>query len=188
MPRRLGSISAIALAFLALFAPSAQASLWSGSCTVLVTIGFNSGIKATSLTAPGYSLTLEPAVDLNPLAAGQQACAITLDPLEPLRSTSGGGTGSSTLWTCEFALGTGSWNQSWTDSSGAPSPPSVFGASHLITGTWGAWTLVVNSPSLNFVGVAQLTTQAVENLKAPACAGAGVGSLTMIGEMVFQDP
>lgn len=148
---------------------------------------FRLGIKATSLTAPSYSLTLEPAVDLNPLAAGQQACAITLDAFEPLRSTSGGGSGVSTLWTCEFALGSGSWNQSWTDSSGAHSPPSVSG-SHLLTGTWGSWTLVVNTPSLNFVGVAHLTTQAFENLKAPACAGAGVSSLTMIGQMVFQDP
>jgi hypothetical protein len=184
--RRFVSLVVAIVALTASWVPPAHAALWTGTCTVLVTVNFGTRITAAGISGTNYSISLE-GVDLNPVTAGQQACAITLDPLEPTRSTGGGGNGSSSLWTCGFGLGSGSWSQSWADSSGVGSPPTVVG-SHTITGSWNDWVLEVNNPALNFVGVAELTLQAAENLKLAQCAGAGVSSITMIGQMIFQDP
>jgi len=179
-------VSCIAICFSLLAAHSpAKASLWSGACIVNVTFNFLSPIRATT-TSPSYNVSLSGGIDLDPLTAGVQACAITLDALEPLRKTSASGSGSSTIWSCGATLASGSWEQEWRDASGNLNPPRVNG-SHSIVGTWDDWTMELRVPSLSFVGVAELTLAPFENLKAVDCLN-GINSLTMSGVMVFQDP
>lgn len=181
------------LCLVAALLPPAQAqakanALFTGACAVEVTIEFDSPVSLTG-TRPDYDISLEGAVDLDASTAGQQACALTFDTFDPLRRTAAGGSGDSTLWSCTSAASSGSWTQSFLDGNGMQSPDTVFGT-HSIFGTWDAWTLEVTTPSLNFVGVAELTLQSVnENEKLlNECVLIGVRSLTMVGVMVFQDP
>lgn len=162
----------------------AQGSIWTGSCALVVEFAFGSRVRSASfaLTAPGYDITVSQAADLDPTTASTtEACATSLN-VDPFRQTSAGGSGSSALWTCESTLGIGSWSQSWT-----PSLPPVFG-SHVVAGTWGAWTMVVTNPSLSFSGVIELTIHPSHALKLKDCATSGIRSITMVGVMVFQDP
>lgn len=156
--------------------PAAEASIWTGACPIEVNFSFNSRVRtATSLSAPTYTVSISNFL---------LPCAVTLNVNQPLRSTSGGGGGGSILWTCESTLAQGSWSQSW--GSGFP---AVTSGSHVITGTWGAWTMAVASSSLNFAGVAELTISPFEPVdKLAECELAGIRDISMVGTMVFQDP
>lgn len=179
------------LSLCALLFPAGQAganALFTGACAVRVRVDFASPGIRLSGTSPNYNISLEGAVDLDPLSSGTQACAITFDTLEPLRRTAASGSGNSTFWSCTSVVASGSWNQSFVDRNGQQSPSPVFG-SHSLFGTWDAWTLEVTSPGLNFIGVAELTLDGVpQNQKVTDCPLSSVQSLTMIGTMVFQDP
>lgn len=179
-----------ALALLTLLLPMAPAganALFTGACAVRVQINFKQDIRLTG-TSPDYDISLNGAVDLDGSATGTQACVLTFDLLEPLRRTSASGTGDSTTWSCTSAFSSGSWTQTFRKSDGSLSPDSVSGT-HTIAGTWDAWTLEVTTPGLNFVGVAELTLEGLqENQKLEQCLLVGVSSLTMVGTMVFQDP
>jgi len=178
----------VVIAVVALMVPSssAHASLWGGTCELDVTFTFSSPIRRLdplALTRPGYSISVAPAVDLDPLTGGSQPCAVTLSGTNPFRETSVSASGTSTLWTCEAANADGSWTQGWNGS-----PPSVNG-SHLITGGPDAWTMVVhNSPSLTFAGTMELVIHPDDAGKLAQCELNGVSSLKMTGVMVFQDP
>ncbi len=169
-------------------APPARASLWSGTCALDVTFSFSSPVRSPNpgsltVTTPTYSISVAPAVDLNPLTSTAEPCAVTLSGTNPFRSTSVSAGGSSAFWTCEEANAGGSWNQAWDGS-----PPSVSG-SHVISGGPNVWTMVVhNSPSLTFVGTMQLTVHRDDAAKLAQCELGGITSLKMTGVMVFQDP
>lgn len=172
---RTATVAVLVFAVLGGAAPAAQGSIWTGTCPVRVDFTFNSRMgSAVWLGHPSYSFSVGNLLGL--------PCAVSLDAFQPFRSTNGGGSGSSVIWTCESTLGSGSWNQTWS-----PSLPPVFG-SHVITGTWGAWTMVVTSPSLNFSGVIELTTSPFDAAKLALCETNGMWSLSMWGTMVFQDP
>lgn len=184
--RKIGIISAV-MAVMITSAPQVGASVWTGACVLDLTFHFNSLIRLTG-TAPDYSIDVSPAADLDLTKSGSQACAITLDPLEPSRTTEVvAEDGSSTLWSCSSVLGSGSWDQGWRDGGGSSSPPSFLG-SHTITGTWGEWVLTVSSPSLNVIGVANLTIAPEDAAKIDRCPLTGLASVTMTGVLVFQDP
>lgn len=175
----------LAVSTIALGAPApANATVFTGSCALNLTFSFHTRVRpASSLqTAVGYDVTATSARDLDPLAAGSQPCVVDTDALNPFRTTDAAGSGNSLAWTCEFASGTGSWNQSWT-----PDPAPLFG-SHTISGPWGDWTLIVNSPSLNFAGVAHLTVDPADATSLAQCETGGISSLRMTGVMYFQDP
>lgn len=185
MLRRTIVVMCAVAALLASAVPPVNAGLYSGTCVLKVTFNFNSPVKTLN-TAPGYSVSVSPAADVDPTWSGQQPCAVSLDPLSPARETSVSASGSSSIWACGGVLASGSWDQQWTDESGSASPSAVFG-SHTITGTWGAWTLEVRNSSLSFVGVAELTVDPSDATKASRCPS-GFSSLTMTGVMAFQDP
>lgn len=156
--------------------PPAQASIFSGSCPIQVNFTFESRVSGLpTLSAPGYSVTISNYSGI--------PCVVAPDLAQPLRLTSGGGNGSSSIWTCEATLGQGSWSQSW--GSGFP---AVTSGSHLISGTWGSWTMLVRSSSLNFIGLAELTINPSQASGLVQCEQSGISSLSMIGTMVFQDP
>lgn len=163
----------------------ARASLWSGACLVSVTFNFENNIRLVD-GAPDYSVELEALADLDVMRPGMQGCMITLDALEPSRATSGGGSGSSSEWSCAAAVGSGSWEQSWTDGSGSSSPPG-FSGSHTITGSWNDWVLTVRNPSLNVVGVAHLSAP-FDTQEVDRCVLVGLSEVTMVGVLLFQDP
>ena len=168
--------------------PSAQASLWSGTCALTLTFNFSSPVRSPdalnlTVSTPSYSISVAPFTDLNPLTGAWEACAISLSGLDPFRETWVSAGGSSTVWTCEATDAGGTWNQSWY-----PSPPSVFG-SHVITGGPDGWTMLVhNSPSLTFVGSIELTVHPDDALQLARCEVSGMTSLRLMGVMVFQDP
>lgn len=169
------AVLVLTIALFAATAPSAKAEIWTGSCPVQIDFSFGSRVRsATALSHPSYSFEFSNYLGL--------PCAVTLDVFQPLRSTSGSGSGSSATWTCESTLGTGWWNQDWT-----PGLPSVAG-SHIITGTWGDWSMVVTNPSLSFSGVVQLTVNPTDAAKLVTCESTGIRRLSMVGTMVFQDP
>lgn len=172
--RRIPLVAALLL-LIPLAAP-AEAGIWTGSCPVSVQVSFNSPIRLAD-THPGYSISMSSFLP--------DTCVVTLDPLAPLRSTGGGGNGSSTLWSCSSVLASGSWSQSWTGDTS--NPPSVSG-SHVITGTWDDWVLEIVNPSLSFTGVAHLRLAPIEQLKTLNCATGSVSSISMVGVLVFQDP
>ncbi len=153
-------------------AAPADAAIWSGACAIDVTFNFNSPVRsvAAALTRPSYSLT----------ASGD--CVITLDAGNPLKTTSVIGSGSADAWTCEAALGSGTWDQTFN-----PDPPDAFG-SHRLDGAWGAWTLVVQNPALTFLGVVELTVHPTQPGAIAQCLTGGLTSLRTTGVMVFQDP
>jgi hypothetical protein len=179
-------VALCALAGLLLPFPSASASLWSGTCALDVTFSFSSPVRRLdplALTRPSYSISVAPAVDLDPLTGGSQPCAVTLSGTNPFRETSVSASGTSTLWTCEATSAGGSWTQGWNGS-----PPSVNG-SHLITGGSDAWTMVVhNGPPPTFAGSMELVIHPDDAGKLAQCELNGVSSLKMTGVMVFQDP
>lgn len=153
----------------------AQASVWTGACPVQVDFSFGSKVRsAATLSRPSYSVSISNALGL--------PCAVSLEVSQPLRTTSGGGNGTSLVWTCESTYASGSWSQQWS-----PSLPPVSG-SHVITGTWGDWTLIATSSSLNYAGVAALTVHPLQAAKLLQCETGGITSLSMLGTMVFQDP
>lgn len=171
----------IALIMLVGVPQPAHASLWSGACALDVRFVFSEPIQLSG-SNPSYTVTVTPAVDLDPGWSGSQPCVTSLD-IDPFRSTSVGASGTSSLWTCAAVLASGPWDQTWQKQSGDFNPPPVFG-SHSITGAWGAWTVLVTSPSLNFTGVLELTLDTAT--PTPACIGAT--SVRTTGVMVFQDP
>lgn len=171
----------IALLMLVGVPQPAHAALWSGACALDVRFVFSEPIQPTG-SNPNYTVTVTPAVDLDTGWPGSQPCLSSLD-VDPFRSTSVVASGSSSLWTCGAVLASGPWDQGWQNQAGAFTPPAVFG-SHSITGAWGAWTVLITSPSLNFTGVIELTLDT--GTPTPACIGAT--SVRTTGVMVFQDP
>jgi hypothetical protein len=124
---------------------------------------------------------VQPATDLNPLTGEWEACTVSLDAFEPLRTTSAWADGSSWLWTCEDTLAGGTWNQSW------PSSPPAIRGSHLITGGPDGWTMTLhNWPTMDFVGTIQLTVHPSDPFSLERCELYGTNQLTMIGVMEFQ--
>jgi hypothetical protein len=183
MSRNRSLVILLAVSLLSVLAPRADATVWTGVCTMSLSFSFDTPIKSTaSLTGPNYDVFAGDARDLNPLASGMQGCAVDTSALSPFRSTSASGAGHSILWTCDQTTASGSWEQTWD-----PDPPSVTGA-HTITGTWGQWTMVVNSPSLNFTGVMDLTLDPSFATTLAQCELGGIYNLRMIGVMHFQDP
>lgn len=158
------------LAAFGLGAPSASASsLVHGECVVNLTFDFDSPVKST-LTSPTYSLS----------GLGQCFTLLNTD-LDP--TTSVVGSGSSTVWSCGATLAGGTWDQSWD-----PAPSAIAGV-HSITGTWGAWEIVVQAPG--YLGVGEFTTRAdqpSEALKVTKCATSGISKIKMTGVLSFQDP
>jgi hypothetical protein len=174
--RRTTLVVCVTIGLLGGVVPQAQATIYTGACAFNVNFVFDSPVRATG-TAPTYTIgtsTLAP-------------CVITLDALEPTRRSSVDANGSSSIWTCNATLASGRWDQAWTDSHGNPSPPAILG-SHLITGTWGAWTMKVQNPSLSFVGVMPLTIGPGSATSLAQCLTSGVSVIHMVGVLVFQDP
>lgn len=166
--------------------PSANAALWTGSCILGLKLDFTSPVRMTG-TAPSYTITMEPTIDLDPTVSGVQPCVVTLDADQVSRSTSISASGSSTMWSCSSTLASGSWNQSWTDRHGFANPPTLFG-SHTMTGTWNDWILGIDNAELSVLGVAHLSVQQQEHGKLADCAGGGFRTLRLNGVLVFQDP
>jgi hypothetical protein len=162
-------------------APPAGANLWSGACAVLVTLSFRAPVRAP-LDNVAYDLSLEPITDLDLTRPGIQSCVHTLTG-EATGGTYAAGSGIASVWSCAASLGQGPWHQSFD-----PEGPEGFSGTHVLTGSWGAWTLSVANPSLNVLGVAHLTLQAVQALNTPSCAVGTLDSVTMVGTMVLQDP
>jgi len=184
MTRRALIIAIAVAALMVGLVPNASAGLYSGSCQLVLTFNFSSGVGLD--TKPSYSISASPAVDLDPTWSGSQPCLVTLDAFNPTRETSVSGSGSSSIWACGAVLASGSWDQSWTNKSGGSSPSAIFG-SHTITGSFGEWILEVRNP-LSFVGAAEMTVHPLDATKAAQCASGGFSSIRMIGTMVFQDP
>jgi hypothetical protein len=165
-------VCAIALcaALVGAIATPANASVWTGACVISVTFNFTSPVEAVG-TSPDYTLS-----------GSGGLCGVSLDVFNPTRTTLIDGGGSSRSWTCGSTVGEGTWDESWN-----PNPPAVFG-NHLITGTWGDWTIVVSNSSLSFAGVAEMTVDPSDAGKLVQCARTGISSLKMIGVLTFQDP
>lgn len=171
----------LALVLVAGSAAPARADLWTGACTLRVTLYFHAPVRPP-LSGPNYDIEASAAADLDLTKPGAQACATTLTGTLS-SGTAGGGSGTAAAWSCGTTVASGSWQQSF-DAEG----PAGFFGTHTLTGTWGAWTLEVQSQSLNVVGVGEFTLQAAEALKTPSCVSGSISSVTMIGELVFQDP
>lgn len=178
-PRLIGALLALLLVVAA--APPARAALWTGSCALRVTLSFRSPVRPP-LSGPSYDIEATGAADLDLTRSGIQPCATTLTS-SPTTGTGAGGSGSAIAWSCAGTVATGSWFQDF-DAEG----PAGFVGSHTLTGAWGAWTLEVQTPTPNVVGVGEFTLQAVEALKTPSCATGSLSSVTMVGVLVFQDP
>ena len=178
-PRLLGAL--LTLLLVTAGTTPARADLWTGACTVRVEIFFRSPARPP-LSSPNYDLEVTGAVDLDPTTAGIQPCVRTLSD-EPFGATFAGGSGNATAWSCAGTVARGSWSQSF-DAEGPP----PFSGTHVLTGAWGAWTLQIQSSSLNVIGVGELALQAAEAVKTPSCATGSLSSVTMIGTLVFQDP
>jgi hypothetical protein len=178
-PRLVGA--ALALLLVAGGSAPARADLWTGACALRVTLTFHSPVRPP-LSAPGYDIEASGAADLDLTTPGIQPCARTLSG-GAFGTTQAGGSGSAAAWSCGATVGRGSWDQSFDEEG-----PQGFSGSHVLTGTWGDWTLHVQTPSLNVVGVGNLALQAVEATKTPSCATGSLQSVTMVGVLVFQDP
>ncbi|HEX2295164.1 MAG TPA: hypothetical protein VHN37_07640 [Actinomycetota bacterium] len=172
---------ALALLLIAGAATPARAALWTGACALRATIDFHSPARAP-LSTPSYGLSVTGAADLDLMTAGVQPCAFTLAG-SAFGGTSAGGEGNAVVWSCAETVARGSWDQSFDDEG-----PAGFSGTHVLTGSWGAWTLHVQSSSLNAVGVGEMTLQAAEALETPSCAAGQLSSVTMVGVLVFQDP
>ena len=171
-----------ATGLLASTAAPAQAILFVGTCALKVTFRFETPVGLDS--APDYSVTVAP------LDPSVKPC-VTTEHFRSVGRTTGvtANNGESTFWTCDSVLGSGGWFQWWRDSDGLLSPPSV-NASHRITGTWGAWTMEMESANpVNFLGVMELTLdQAFAQQATAQCANGTLKTLRTVGVQVFQDP
>ena len=171
-------VVALTTSLMSVAVPAAHATIFTGACAVSVTFTFGSPVTTTPKPVD-YSVSVGNARTANLRTPG---CAVDTSPLSPLRTTDGGGVGSSPAFSCEAGAGLGSWEQSWT-----PDPPAMSG-SHTVSGTWGNWQMVVVSPALNFTGEMDLTVDPADATKIANCAVTGITSLKMIGVMHFQDP
>ena len=178
-PKLLGAL--LALLLVAGDAVPARAGLWSGACGLRITIQFHAPVRPP-LSSPSYDFEAVGAADLDPLTSGVQPCAFTLTG-SALGGTSAGGSGLATAWSCAVTVARGSWQQTFD-----PEGPASFAGSHLLAGSWGAWTLQVQSPSLSVIGAGEFTLQAVDALKTPSCATGSLETVTLVGVLVFQDP
>lgn len=178
-PRLLGAL--LALLLVTGGATPARAALWSGTCAVQVTIAFRAPLRPP-LSAPNYDISAGGAADLDPTTGGMQPCARTLST-EVFGTTAAGGSGHAIAWSCGTTLATGSWEQGFGAEGPAP-----FSGSHVLTGSWGAWTLAIHSTELNVIAVGELALQASEAGKTRSCATGSLESVTMVGVLVFQDP
>ncbi len=114
MRARVVGLVVSAVVMLATVHTPVQASVWSGSCALNLTFNFGSRVRPLSLSSvsrPSYTISAEAAVDLNPSTTAKEACAITLDALNPFRPTGISASGTSHLWTCEATDARGSWLQ-----------------------------------------------------------------------------
>ncbi|MFN2544571.1 MAG: hypothetical protein ABR600_08390 [Actinomycetota bacterium] len=178
MGRTVGRVSLVLFAAMSIAgagAPAAQASLWSGTCEMAVTFHFLSPVRASG-TAPGYTISLDSSL-----------CYVTLDGVNLYHTTTLDADGTSSTWTCGATVAGGRWDETWHNAAGQSSPAPILG-SHFITGTWGAWTLKIQNPSLSFVGVMELTLAPVSAGSLAQCALSGVSTVSTFGVMVFQDP
>ena len=184
MSRRRTLVALLAVSLLSALAPRADATIWTGSCALSLTFTFDQPVRAANwgVRSPSYTVEANDARDLDPLSAGTQGCTINASPLDPFRATAAAGNGTATVWTCESTFGSGSWDQSFD-----PDPASTSGG-HVITGTWGDWTMEVNSFALDFAGVINLTIDPSEAAKLATCETSGISSIRMVGTMHFQDP
>ncbi|HEX2196814.1 MAG TPA: hypothetical protein VHJ76_07795 [Actinomycetota bacterium] len=171
----------LALVLIAGAAPPARAALWTGACALRVTLHFRSPVRPP-ISGPNYDIEATGAADVDLTKSGIQPCTTTLTS-SPTTGTGAGGSGSAIAWSCAATVATGSWFQTF-DAEG----PDGFIADHTLTGSWGAWTLHVQTPTPNVVGVGEFTLQAAEATKTPSCATGVLNSVTMVGTLVFQDP
>jgi hypothetical protein len=181
MPLKRALLLPLTVCLLATSAPAAHATIFTGVCVMSLTISFQPALTAQPRSID-YDLDGRSATDLDPLTSGTQGCAVDTGALSPFKSTSAFGTGHSILATCESFAGTGSWYQSWN-----PDPGAV-DAAHSLSGTWGQWTLVTNTASLNYTGEMELVISPFAASKTAQCASGGVSSVDLIGVMHFQDP
>lgn len=162
-------------------ATPARADLWTGSCVLRVMIDFRAPVRPP-LSGPNYDIYAGPGADLDLAQGGAQSCVRTFSS-QPVGSTFAEGFGTATAWSCGTTLARGSWTQVFDEEG-----PQEFSGTHVLTGTWGAWTLHVQSHDLRVLGVAELTLDPLEAGKTPTCATAALESLTLAGTIVFQDP
>lgn len=185
MSKRKSLSLALAACLLLLVAPSARASIFTGTCVLNLTFNFESPIRSVAVNGGrdiGYDISVSPAADLSPLDGGSQPCVVDTNALNPFRPTTATGSGRAIAWTCEAAAGSGSWDQAWF-----PDPAHV-DAAHSIFGTWGNWVMVLNNASLSFTGHMNLTVASSDATKLSTCETSGISSLRMTGVMHFQDP
>ncbi|MDQ4124389.1 MAG: hypothetical protein M3134_02155 [Actinomycetota bacterium] len=178
-PRLLGAV--LATIVVVAGAAPARADLWTGSCALRVTIEFRAPVRPP-LSGPNYDLYALPGADLDLTQGGAQSCVRTLSS-QPVGSTSAEGSGTATAWSCGTTLARGSWTQAF-DTEG----PQEFSGTHVLTGTWGAWTLHIQSHDLHVIGVGELTLDPSDAAKTSSCATTALESVTLVGTIVFQDP
>lgn len=167
-------------------AQPAQAVAMTGTCQLTLQFNFHSPVQGVGIlpwvTAPSYSIWVQPATDMNALTPEWEACAVEPDAFDPLRTTSVDAGGWANIWSCEATYAGGTWNQFWSDGG-----PAGIRGSHLITGGPDGWTMTVqNWPTLNFVGNIQLTVHPSDPFSKTRCELWGTNSITMIGVMEFQ--
>lgn len=177
--RALGAV--LALVLVTGGAPPARANLWTGSCLLQVTVSFDFPVRPP-LASTSYRIEAWGAADLDVTTSGLQSCAATLAG-RAFSGTSVVGEGSAVVWSCTETVAIGSWDQSFD----AEGPPNFVGT-HVLTGPWGAWTLHVQSPSLNVLGVGELTLHPLDATKTLGCGVGSIESVTMVGVLAFQDP
>lgn len=172
---------ALALCLVAGGASPARAGLWSGACALRVAITFDTPVRPP-VASTSYTIEAIGAVDLDVLTPGLQSCAFTLTG-SPAGATGAIGHGSALVWSCAETVALGSWHQSFE----AEGPPA-FSGTHVLTGSWGAWTLHVQTPALNVLGVGELTLDPSAATRTVGCGVGSIESVTMVGTLVFQDP
>ena len=177
--KTLGAV--LALLLVAGGASPARAGLWTGACTVQVAISFDFPVRPP-IASTSYTIDAWGAADLDVTTAGLQSCAVTLGG-SAFSGTSAHGDGSAVVWSCAETVALGSWDQSFDEEG-----PANFAGTHVLTGSWGAWTLHVQTPSLNVIGVGELTLHPSDATKTLGCGVGSVESVTMVGTLVFQDP
>ena len=177
--KTLGAV--LALLLVAGAASPARANLWTGTCALQVTISFDFPVRPP-IASTSYRIEAWGAADLDVTTSGLQPCAATLAE-RAFSGTSVVGEGSAIVWSCEETVALGSWDQSFD----AEGPPNFVGT-HVLTGPWGAWTLHVQTPSLNVLGAGELTLHPLDATKTLGCGVGSIQSVTMVGVLAFQDP
>ena len=178
--RRIRS-AALALCLVVGGASPARAGLWSGACALRVAITFDTPVRPP-VASTSYAIEAIGAVDLDVLTPGLQSCAFTLTG-RAAGATGAIGHGSAIVWSCAETVALGSWHQSFEEEG-----PPAFSGTHVLTGSWGAWTLHVQTPTLNVLGVGELTLDPSAATKTIGCGVGSIDSVTMAGTLVFQDP